>query len=383
MESELGVLREEFGLDPAVTFLNNGSFGAAPKVVMDRYFQRQREMEFHPFKFIIANRNLIEPRKPLADFVGAKPDNLAFVTNVTEGINVIARSLALGSGDEVLSTDHEYGAVDRTWQFLAAKRGFTRVTAQITAPVTTREAIVEQLWRGVTPRTKVIVVSHITSPTALILPVEEICARARRENITTVIDGAHAPAQIPLQLDDIGADFYCGNLHKWACCPKGTAFIHARDEVRHLIEPLVVSWGWNDESPAAENFAPYIHRKGTRDVSRFLVVGDALKFMETHDWSAQRRMCHAMAVESHKKICQWTGLAPLHPADDDSWYSQMVSIPLPPVDAAELTRRLFEDHRIEVFLPVWNNKPFLRLSIQVYNSADDVDRLIDALKTMI
>ena len=210
-------LRRQFLFDPNIVFLNHGSFGATPKPVFKEYQRWQRELESKPVEFLdrrFAER-MAASRAVLAEYLGAQRDDLVYVTNATVGVNIVARSLDLNPGDEVLTTDHEYGACDRAWGFLAGKRGYSYVKRAIPFPIATPENFIEQLWQGVTSRTKVIFLSHITSPTAIIFPIEDICRRAREQGILTVIDGAHVPGQIHLNLEELGADFYTGNLHKW------------------------------------------------------------------------------------------------------------------------------------------------------------------------
>ncbi len=270
-------LRDEFLLDPDVIYLNHGSFGATPRPVFDSYQRWQRELERQPTEFLGRRAGILleQSRTVLAEYLGTSSANLAYVTNATTGLNAAARSLALGPGDEVLASDHEYGALDRTWRFLAQKQGFQYINQPIPLPVTTPEAFVEALWQGVTPRTRVIFISHITSPTALIFPVEAVCQRARAQGILTVIDGAHVPGHLPLNLDALGADYYSGNLHKWLCAPKGAGFLYARSERMHTIEPLVVSWGYKSEQPGPSPLVDYIEWQGTRDISAFFTVPDA------------------------------------------------------------------------------------------------------------
>ena len=208
-------LKQYFLLDPTITFLNHGSFGATPKPVFQEYQHWQLELENQPVEFLGRRHNdlMRSSREALAKFLGTSAGNLIYAQNVTIALNIVARSLELGTGDEVLSTDHEYGAMDRTWRFLSKERGFAYINRPV--ELTSREAFVESFWRGVTPRTKVIFLSHITSPTATIFPVEEIIYRAREKNIITIIDGAHVAGQLPLNLDTLGADFYGGNLHNF------------------------------------------------------------------------------------------------------------------------------------------------------------------------
>jgi len=378
-------LRRQFLLDPGVTFLNHGSFGATPREVFRDYQRWQRELERQPVEFLGRRFNNLmrASRISLAEYIHTSAENLVYTPNVTVSINVVARSLNLGPGDEVLSTNHEYGACDRAWRFLSREHGFTYKNQPIPVPVATREGLVDALWEGVTSRTRVIFLSHITSPTAIIFPVAEVCARARREGILTIVDGAHAPGQIPLDIPAVGADFYGGNLHKWLCAPKGAGFLYARPEVQDLLKPLVVSWGYESETPSRSTFIDCFEWTGTRDVSAYLAVPAAIKFQADHDWATVRHDCHGLVREAQARICALTGLSPLHP-DDPSWFAQLVAAPLPDeTDTAVLKERLYNEYRVEVPLIVWNGKKLIRVSIQGYNSRRDVDILLKALKNLL
>jgi isopenicillin-N epimerase len=210
-------LRKHFLLDPSVTFLNHGSFGATPKSVLTEYQRWQRELENQPVEFLGRRFTVLmaQSRAVLGQYLATHADNLIYTQNVTISMNIVANSLKLGPGDEVLTSDHEYGAMDRTWRFLSKEHGFTYINQPVS--LTSKEAFIDSFWSGVTPRTRVIFLSHITSPTALIFPVEEIIERARAAGIITIIDGAHVPGQLPLHLDSLGADFYGGNLHNFRC----------------------------------------------------------------------------------------------------------------------------------------------------------------------
>ncbi|MBN1661062.1 MAG: aminotransferase class V-fold PLP-dependent enzyme, partial [Anaerolineae bacterium] len=242
-------IRDLFLLQPDVVFLNHGSFGACPRSVFEVYQRWQLELERQPVEFLgrRAPELMRAARQALGSYLGAEADDLVYVPNATTGLNAVARALPLLPGDEVLATDHEYGALDRTWRFVCARRGARYVNQPVPLPVESAEQVVEAIWGGVTERTRVLFLSHITSPTALILPVEALVRRARSAGILTVIDGAHVPGQTPLDLEALGADFYSGNCHKWLCSPKGAGFLYARREVQNLLEPLVVSWGWQPE----------------------------------------------------------------------------------------------------------------------------------------
>jgi isopenicillin-N epimerase len=376
-------LRKSFLLDPSVTFLNHGSFGATPKPVFDEYQRWQVELERQPVEFMGRRFTglMAEARAALGNYLGAHADNLVYTQNVTISINIVARSLNLGAGDEVLTSDHEYGAMDRTWRFLAKERGFTYVNRPVS--LASQETFIDSFWSGVTPRTRVIFLSHITSPTALIFPVREIIQRARAAGIVTVIDGAHVPGQIPLDLDSLGADFYGGNLHKWLCAPKGAGFLYARPEMQSLLKPLVVSWGYEPEISGASAFVDQHEWWGTRDIAAFLSAPAAIKFQERNHWDKVRDACHVLARDAQQRICELTGLAPLH-AQSENWFAQLTAAPLPAsTDLAALKVRLYDEHRIEVPLIAWGNMKLIRVSIQGYNSKRDVDHLLKALTKLL
>ena len=377
-------LKEQFLLDPNVVFLNHGSFGATSKPVFRAYQDWQRELERQPVEFLgrRATGLLAESRAALADYLGTQRDNLVYVTNATVGVNIVARSLQLGPGDEVLTTNHEYGACDRTWRFLAQKQGFSYINQPIRMPLTTREDFIEQLWQGVTAQTRVIFLSHITSPTANIFPVDAVCQLARAQGLLTLVDGAHTPGQIPLNLEEIGADFYTGNLHKWLSSPKGAGFLYARPEVQTLLEPLIVSWGWQSEMPGPSQFVDQHEWQGTRDLAAFLSVPTAIQFQKENDWDRVRDACHTLAIEAERRICALTGLPSLY--SSDTWFAQMFAARLPvETDIVALKSRLYEDFRVEVPLIEWNGHKLIRVSVQGYNTHQDIDSLLLALKSSL
>ena len=286
-------MKELFILDPNIVFLNHGSFGATPRPVMDAYQGWQYQLERQPVQFIVREMlgELENARQILGRYLNASADDLVFVPNVTFGVNIIARSLQLKSGDEILASDHEYGACENIWTFMAQKTGTAFVRQSVPLPLGSPEEVADQLWGGVTQKTKVIFLSHITSPTALHMPVEMICRRAREAGILTVIDGAHAPGQIQVDLDRIDADFYVGNCHKWMLSPKGAGFLYTRRGLQDMIEPLVVSWGWGKNSPytTGSRYIDTLEWWGTNDPSAYLAVPAAIKFMEEHDWTSVQK----------------------------------------------------------------------------------------------
>ncbi|WKZ38950.1 MAG: aminotransferase class V-fold PLP-dependent enzyme [Anaerolineales bacterium] len=376
-------LKRYFMLDPTVTFLNHGSFGATPKPVFREYQRWQRELENQPVEFLGRRHDglMHESRAALAEYLGTQAENIVYSQNVTIALNIVAHSLKLGAGDEVLSTDHEYGALDRTWRFLSRERRF----AYINQPVSleSHDAFIDSFWRGVTPRTRVIFLSHIASPTATIFPVAKVIQRAREKGIIIIIDGAHAAGQIPLSLDALGADFYGGNLHKWLCAPKGAGFLYARPEVQHLLKPLVVSWGYESLTPSGSAFIDHHEWWGTRDIAAFLSVPAAIRFQQDHDWAKVRSACHRLAVETWERIHDLTEQTPLHP-DPETWFAQMSVSTLPAdTDIVSLKQRLYNEFRIEIPLLDWHGNKLIRLSVQGYNSRRDMDRLLFVLKNLL
>lgn len=377
-------MRNLFLLDPNIVFLNHGSFGACPRPVFEDYQRWQRELERQPVEFLGRRFNdlMREARTTLADFVGADADEITYVTNATVGLNTVARSLDLRPDDEVLSTDHEYGALDRTWRFLCEKSGAKYVRQSINVPITNADEVIESIWLGVTDRTRVLFISHITSPTAIIFPLRELIHRARERGILTIIDGAHAIGQIDLNLHDLGADFYSSNCHKWLMSPKGSAFLYARRDVQHLVEPLVVSWGWQSERPSASRFIDEQEWQGTRDIAAYLSVPAAIQFFNDHNWRAVCQQCHEVVRYARQQATALTGMPSLTP-DDAAWFSQLSALPLPPCDLDALKTRLYNEYQIEIPVINWNQRHFVRISIQGYNTPADVDALIAALRDLL
>ena len=374
-------LKGEFLLDPTVTFLNHGSFGACPAPVFAEYQEWQRELERQPVEFIGRRLDglLDQARADLGAYLNTDPDNLVYVSNATSGLNIVARSFPLEPGDEILTTDHEYGALDLTWEWMCNKSGASYVRHAVPVPVTTHEEFVESFWSSVTPRTKIIFMSHITSPTALIFPVQEICRRAREAGILTIIDGAHVPGQLPLDLTAIGADIYSGNCHKWLCAPKGSGFLFVRPEHHEWVESLTISWGWRDES----TFVSRNQYQGTRDVASFLATPSAIRFQAEHDWPEVRRRCHDLARLTRRRISERFGEAPITPELPDEWFMQLVSCPIPETDIEVAKRRLYDECRIEVPFVNWNGLKMVRVSFQAYNDASDLDRLMEGLELVL
>jgi isopenicillin-N epimerase len=385
-------LRREFLLDPDVVFLNHGSFGATPEPVFAEYGRWQRELERQPVEFLgrRAEDLLDEARAAMAAYLGCARDDLVFVPNATTGINVVAKSLPLEPGDEVIGTDLEYGACERSWEWSCQQRGARYVKAHVPLPLTSPDEVVEAIFAAVTPRTRAIFLSHVTSGTALRLPIETVARQAREAGILTVVDGAHAVGQWPVDLAATGVDLYASNFHKWLCAPKGSGFLYARPDQQGWLESPIVSWGWvegNDHHRPQSQFVSRNQIQGTRDIAAFLAAPAAVAFQEARDWETVRERCHVLASEARDRIAALAGLpqiSPVESRDGYRWFRQMAVAPLPEgIDGKALKRRLYDEYRVELPVTWWDEKPFIRVSFQGYNTRDDLEALISALETLL
>ena len=369
--------REDFLLRDDVVFLNHGSFGACPKPVFERYQAWQLELERQPVDFLLRRRAELmrRARARIAEYFNVHADEIVFVANATEGLSRALRSLRLEPGDEILTSDQEYGAVYRLLEFVAGRGGARVIRSRVQLPYATDEAFADALFADASPRTRAIVLSHIASPTSLIFPVDRICREARERGVITVIDGAHAPGQLDIDLAAIGADMYCGNFHKWLCAPKGSGFLHARPEFHAIIDPLVISHGVY----AGSDFIERNEWTGTRDIAAFLTAGSAIEYQRDHNWTAVRAECHQLARLAQRRLCQRYGLKPL----SRNQFSQMVTIPLPDCDVELTQRRLYQDYRIEAPLSRLDAGCRVRVSVQAYNTRDEIEGLIAALSALI
>lgn len=374
--------KQLFHLDPEVIFLNHGSFGACPRPVMNVYQDWQYRFERQPVKFIRELEGFYtEAHSVLAAHLHVAAGDVAYVINATHGVNVVAQSLKLQPGDQILTTNHEYGACINAWTFACERSGAELVIQPIPLPVNSLQEIADHFWQGVTERTRVIYLSHITSPTALRLPVEEICRRARQVGILTVIDGAHAPGQLDLNLTEIGADFYVGNCHKWMMSPKGAGFLYTRPDLKHLIRPLIVGHSYypNRVEPC---YPAHVEAIGTRDPSAALSVPAAIEFMEKYQWETVRASCKALLSDAMEQIGLITGLPPVYPIGSD-FYSQMAVVPIhPEFTPAEVQEIMLNPYHIEMPLPRWEGFYLMRISVQAYTTPDDLDCLVQAVKEL-
>ncbi|NLG26513.1 MAG: aminotransferase class V-fold PLP-dependent enzyme [Chloroflexi bacterium] len=373
-------LRALFALRPGVLFFNHGSYGACPREVLESYHQMQWRFEEQPVEFVdrTLSRSLAETRAQVAPYLGAAPDDIVFAPNSTNALRIMTRRLALQPGDEVLTSDHEYHTMEAYWSWLCEVRGARYVHQHVPLPVDSPEAIVEALWAGVTPRTRVLFFSHITSPSALTMPLELLVARARAHGILTIVDGAHAPGQRPLALHASGVDVYMASCHKWMLAPRGSGFLYVRREMQPLL------WG---EPPLAEGATPKhslaeLQWQGTRDLSSYLSIPAAIEFMARHNWPTQQARCHGLVQYARERLAAFTGLPQVTP-DSPAWYAQMAPLPLPRCDSGYLLQQLRQVWNIEVPITGYNGQQFLRLSVQAYNTRAEVDTLLEAVTTTL
>lgn len=373
-------LKEAFLLREDITFLNFGSFGATPKPIFEAYQRFQRELEYEPVQFIINKgpEYLKESRVRLAEFLSCKPDDLVYVPNPTYAVNIVARSFDLKAGDEVLSTNIEYGACDRTWDFYCAEKGAKYVRQEITLPIASKKAFLADFWKGFSEKTRMVFISQITSATGLILPVKEICEEAKRRNLMVFVDGAHVPAHIHLNLTELNADFYTGACHKWMMTPKGSSFLHVKPEHQEQLDPLVVSWGYKADFPGDSQFLDYHQFNGTRDFSAYLTIPEAIDFMKWNDWWGVAESCRMLVQKWLPKLCDLVGSKPLAPVTDE-FIGQLGSIPVRCENPMELKKVLYNEYKIEIPVMVQNGQVYVRYSINAFNSEEDLVKLEKAL----
>jgi isopenicillin-N epimerase len=377
-------LKSQFLIDPEITFLNFGSFGACAKPVFEEYQRLQLELEKESIQFIAFNgpANLKKSREALGKYVGCDADDLVYTMNPTYAINIIAKSFPLKEGDEILSTNVEYGAMDRTWNYYCRKANAKYVRQPFTLPLVSKEKFVEDFFKVLTSKTKAIFISQITSTTALIFPVKEIVDAAKKKGLFTIVDGAHVPGHIDLNITELGADVYTGACHKWMCTPKGCSFLYVKKEHQHLFDPLLISWGYEAAMPSDSQFIDYHQIQGTRDFSAFLTVPKAIEFFKENSWKQVAANCRQIAHSNYQRFCDLLNTQPLAPISDE-FLGQMCSMQIKTSAPEKLQRLLFEKYKIEVPVSRQDDKIFLRYSINAFNDQNDLDKLYDALSEII
>jgi isopenicillin-N epimerase len=411
--------RELWSLRAGVTFLNHGSFGPSPVAVQDERDRWSRDIESEPMDWFVRRleTELDRVREELARFVGAKAKDLLFVDNATVGMNLVARSLPLQPGDEILANDHEYGAVLRIWRRRCEETGAVLKIARPPDRLVSPDDFVEPIREAITDRTRLIVVSHVTSASAVIVPVERVCAIARERGVPVCVDGPHAPAAVPIDLDRLGCDFYTASLHKWLAAPFGTGFLWVRPRHQPRLQPVVTSWG-GSLAGRAPHWHDEFNWSGTRDYGPWLAIPAAIRFFRelpqderraqwlraalsewgpapgelpgfdsaTADgWALFRAYSHRLAARARRLVEGVTGLAAPIP-DSPQWYGPMISLPLPdtlPVVSHgtmhPLQHALWTEHRIEAPIVQWRDRRWIRVSCHFYNTPEDLDTLARAL----
>ena len=377
-------IKSQFLLRDDVTFLNFGSFGACPKPIFERYQQYQLELEQEPVQFITVTglQYLKQSREALAAYINCPADDVVYVTNPSYAVNIIAKSFNLQKDDEILSTNLEYGACDRAWNYYCKKVGAKYIRQPITLPIPSKEDLINEFFKGLTSKTKLVFISHLTSSTGLRMPVEEICAIAKQKGILTFVDGAHAPGQLPLNLQTLQADIYTGACHKWMMTPKGSSFLYVKNEHQHLFDPLIVSWGYQSTAPSQSQFFDYHQMQGTRDFSAFLCIPNAIEFMQQNNWSAVSKTCKEMVQQNAPRFCKLLKATPTAPITDD-FICQLYSTPIKTKQPLELHRHFFNQYKIEVPVMPHGDNVFLRYSIQAFNTQNDLDKLYNAVEDII
>jgi isopenicillin-N epimerase len=370
-------------LRPDTLYLNHGSFGPPPLLVQQARLEWQQKLDCQPMDFFVRQ---LEPawfqvRDRLAKFVGTSSQKLVFVDNATVGMNIVADSFPLRAGQEVLLTNHEYGAVQRIWQRACAKAGAVLKTVSLPLPFTSTEETVATIMTAAGPQTRMIVVSHITSPTAVTLPIAALTTQAREQGIAVCVDGPHALVQEDVALDALGADFYMASCHKWLSAPFGSGFLYVAPQHQSTVRPPYLSWGrLPPTSPSC--WADEFLWSGTRDYSAILAIPAAIDFIEKVGLATFRQHAHGLARYAREQLVAWSGRQPIIP-DDPTWYCAMAHVPISPGPRLPLQDQLWHQFGIEVPIVEWNGGRYIRVSCHLYNSPEDVDRLLAALRELL
>ena len=373
-------LKDLFLLDKNTTYLNHGSFGACPKKIMDKYFKLQLELENQPIDFLAnkINAQLKKSRESLSKYVDCHAEDMVFFPNPSTAINMVAKSLVLNQDDEILTTSHEYGALVKMWKFICDQKSATYIEYNPHLPLYSKHDFLDHFFDKITNKTKVVFISHITSATGLIFPVKEICNEARKREIISIVDGAHAPGHIDLSIKDIDPDIYVGACHKWMLSPKGASFLYANKKMQKILKPLVISWGWESDIINESAFIENHQWQGTNDISPYLIIPSVIDFLMDNEWLKVSRDCKKLNLESRVRLINLFNKKVMCENSLD-WLGQMSSIQIPDCNINDLYDYL-KSNNIEVPIMEWNSMKILRISIQAYNSRADIDLLIKHLK---
>lgn len=376
-------MKSKFLFSSDIVYLNHGSFGACPKVVFENYQYWQRKLEESPVQFITKTgiEALDKSKQALAEYINCEKEDFFFTANPTTAVNTIVRSLKLDAGDEILSTDLEYGALDYMWEFYAKKNNVKYIRQSIDLPLLDKDHFLEMFWKGYNERTKVIFISQITSATAIIFPVKEIVDKAKELGLITIVDGAHVPGQVDLDIKELDPDFYTGALHKWLLAPKGNTFLYVKKSYQKELDPLIVSWGYGNPITERGQFLDYHEYNGTRDFSAYLVVPELLKFRKDENWDELITNCKQSVLEWYPKFCDLLDTEPLCPVNGD-FLGQMFTVNISTNHPKELKEELFNRFKIEIPITEYKGGFGVRLSIQPYTEEEEIQFLYDSLKTI-
>ncbi|MBI4864968.1 MAG: aminotransferase class V-fold PLP-dependent enzyme [Candidatus Riflebacteria bacterium] len=385
-------LRQHWILDPAVRYLNHGSFGASPRAVLEHQRQLRDRMEAEPVRFFVREYDelLTSARTRVGEFVGAAPDTLAFVPNASSGVNTVVRSLEFSPGDELVTTDHEYRACRNALGYVAQRAGAVVVVAKVPFPLESPDQVVDAVLQCVTPRTRLALIDHVTSQTGLVLPIGRLVSELAARGVDTLVDGAHGPGMVDVRIEEIGAAYYTANCHKWLCAPKGAAFLYVRPDRRDRIHPLCISHGATWPTGERTRFRLEFDWTGTDDPTAHLAVPFALDHLAgliPGGWPALRERNRRLALAARELLCRRLGIAPPCP---DSMIGSLASLPIPDGDMSVPRSPLYTDplqdellfrHGLEVPVVPWPGPPkrLLRISCQLYNDLDDYEALSEAL----
>jgi isopenicillin-N epimerase len=389
-------IRFRWSLDPSVTFLNHGSFGACPIPILQHQSALRARMERQPVQFFVRDLEglLDEARAGLGRFIGVPAADLAWVPNATTAVNSVLRSLELAAGEELLTTDHEYNACRNVLEFVARRSGAKVIVATIPFPLGSPGEVIQAVMERVTDRTRIALLDHVTSQTALVLPIAELVGELRARGVETLVDGAHAPGMLELNVEAIGAGWYTGNCHKWICAPKGAAFLYTRPDLQSITRPAIISHGANSPRSDRSRYLVEFDWTGTDDPTPMLCVPEAIRFMGEilpGGWPALMSNNHQLALRGRDVLCRLLGIRPPCP---DEMIGSIASVPLPdgsgevsnsPLYADPLQDELLERFQIEVPVIPWPAPPgrLIRVSGQVYNRDGDYEALARALRTLV
>ena len=376
------IKKSDFLLNDGIYFFNNGSFGACPRMVFRQYQNWQKKIEFQPVFFFQKKLlpELKKSRRLIGDFIHSDADDLILIRNATYAANTVIRSLDLQDDDEVLVTNHEYGACLNAWEFWQQERGFKLIKVRFELPLPDGREIIKRFESFLTPKTKALFFSHISSKTAQLFPAAAICRLARKHGLLSIVDGAHGIGQFDLKMPEIDPDFYFSNIHKWLFAPKGTAFLYTRKNCQSLVKPLITGWGWGSERelPSGSDYVDTNQFYGTADLSSFLSIPAALEFYRKNNVSELKKKCHDLAGYFLSEAHKITKMKPLYTVFPDCL--QMAVIEIPKIyPALELKKLLYDNYQIEVPVLEWEDKLLIRISIQIYNTKEEVDYFLHVL----